>query len=667
MKAIKVIKNAENFAFLHFTARLIMPCAKFLGAAFPGALAAAIFCAAALGALFISCEQPDSFGSFFYYEKGLRAPGGVKAVAGNGLVTLSWLPVGALITEEYEYEVFYNTSNSIPAAPFWTGRNFTTIVSPLTNRTAYYFWVRAVMGGKKGDFSEPVKAIPWLAGTEPDTPAAPRIITGIERLTVVWEITGGAAQYEVYYSTSAAAPASPAQTVSVTSATINGLFNGQIYYFWIKAKNGSLVSALSQPQTGIPRAATSPPGVPGKPELESGSGKMSLRWNPAEMASVYEVYYSTNQERSSSPAVSGLGETSATVSGLQNGQRYYFWVRATNGLGAGGFSPSASGTPSAFAEAPAAPAAPSVTPGSGRLFVSWQAAEGALSYELWWGTTDNSAGAVKYGSDFSVTSAEVSCANGVTRYFWLKAKNEKGASGFGACANGTPSAIYAPPAAPAAPAVTAGNEQLTLNWTAVEGAQAYELWLGTTNNSAEAGRRADVAATSAVISGLTNNTVYYIWLKAKNAAGSSGFSLRSSGTPQASLGPPQTPGQPALALGSGQFTVSWNAVEGADAYEVYLGTSAEFASAAKNGGDVTTLSKTISGLTNGTTYYVWVKAKNSLGASAESTSRSAIPIAAASAPTVTAENTRLTLAWTAVAGASQYEVYYSTGTTIPAA
>jgi hypothetical protein len=66
-------------------------------------------------------------------------------------------------------------------------------------------------------------------------------------------------------------------------------------------------------------------------------------------------------------------------------------------------------------------------------------------------------------------------------------------------------------------------------------------------------------------------------------------------------------------------------VSGAASYEVYYHTSDAATDAVKLDGDVTGTTATITGLTNGTTYYVWVKAKNSAGISEYSAVRTGVP------------------------------------------
>jgi hypothetical protein len=116
----------------------------------------------------------------------------------------------------------------------------------------------------------------------------------------------------------------------------------------------------------------------------------------------------------------------------------------------------------------------------------------------------------------------------------------------GGCDNSSsPASDPTAPVAPSAPAVSPGDTQLTVTWTAVEGATAYEVYYGTSSDSGSASKYGtDVTrGTSATITGLTNGTTYYVWVKAKNSTGTSDFSLSVSGTPQSSIETP-TPTEP---------------------------------------------------------------------------------------------------------------------------
>jgi hypothetical protein len=187
------------------------------------------------------------------------------------------------------------------------------------------------------------------------------------------------------------------------------------------------------------------------------------------------------------------------------------------------------------------------------------------------------------------------------------------------CDTTTNSPVKHAPGAPNAPKVTSGDGQLTVSWDAVDGATAYEVWRGTSNNPSLAEKSGgDTNNTTITITSLTNGTTYYIWVKAKNAIGVSDFSPSGSETPAA-------PAAPTVIPGDKQLVVIWDAVSGAASYEVWYGSANSSESAAKFGADVNGTTVTITSLTNGTTYYVWIKAKNAIGASDFSPSGSKTP------------------------------------------
>lgn len=182
------------------------------------------------------------------------------------------------------------------------------------------------------------------------------------------------------------------------------------------------------------------------------------------------------------------------------------------------------------------------------------------------------------------------------------------------------------PTAPAAAAVTEGDGSLSLSWTAVSGATSYNVFCSTGSSFSDAEQSGgDITATSYTLSSLTNGTKYYVWLKAKNDAGSSEQSLAASGTPKAPTALPSTPGTPTVTSGNASLNVSWSAVADASSYEVRYSTTDDSSSATLADDDITDTTYQITGLTNGTLYYVWVRAVNSIGSSGFSPSASATP------------------------------------------
>jgi hypothetical protein len=287
-----------------------------------------------------------------------------------------------------------------------------------------------------------------------------------------------------------------------------------------------------------------------------------------------------------------------------------FLIGCPTGGGGGGGDPVVNPYPET---APVAPSTPLVVAADQQLTVSWTAVPAANSYQVFYGTANNSAGSTQWGADVTGTSATITgLLNGTTYYVWLKAKNAIGISGFSSAATGTPEAPLAASAAPGAPQVVAADQQLAVSWSAVAGASVYQVWYGTGSDPASAAQfGADVSGTTAAITGLTNGVTYYVWIKAKNAIGTSGFS------PPESVFLMGWPGVPSLTAGVGRITASWSVV--ADAYtyyyEVWYGITNNSASAAQFGTEISGTTATITGLTNGVTYYVWIKAKNAIGIS----------------------------------------------------
>ena len=90
------------------------------------------------------------------------------------------------------------------------------------------------------------------------------------------------------------------------------------------------------------------------------------------------------------------------------------------------------------------------------------------------------------------------------------------------------------PDIPGRPVLIAGYQEIAVSWQAVELAESYEVWFGTSVNSAQAEKfGGDITGgiTETIITGLTNETTYYVWIKAKNVVGTSGFSLPASAKP----------------------------------------------------------------------------------------------------------------------------------------
>ena len=144
--------------------------------------------------------------------------------------------------------------------------------------------------------------------------------------------------------------------------------------------------------------------------------------------------------------------------------------------------------------------------------------------------------------------------------------------------------------------------------------------------------------------------------------------LAACGGGGSSSGPTPEPAMPTgmvVAPGNNEVTVTWNAVAGVTSYNIYRSTS-QGQQGTKVGAS-STLSYVDSTALNGVTYYYEVTADNVAGegpVSAQSTGVTPVtPLLPPDAPTglsATAGNAQVAVNWTAVAGATSYNVYRST-------
>ena len=461
---------------------------------------------------------------------------------------------------------------------------------------------------------------------------------------------------------------------TATSVTVTGLTNGTAYQVQVRATNHSGTSGWSTHSTAATPAAK--PSAPAAPTLTVGDQSLGVSWTaPAdngEAITDYDVQYractlATDLTCSnSSTATWGAwtdrtGETnsdtgtSVTVTGLTNGTAYQVQVRATNAVDDGDWSPSATATP---ATKPDSPAAPTVNSWHASLRVSWTAPadNGApiTDYDVQyractatnndtavltcatnptWGAWTDRTG--ETNSDTSTSVRITGLTNGTAYQVQVRAANNRGESAWSPAAKQTPATQK--PDAPGAPTVNPWHAGLRVSWTApadngktiadydvqYRACTATPLTC-TTNptwgNWTEWNAGDTSTTTSATITGLTNGTAYQVQVRAANSHGDGPWSLSTNGAPAAQK--PGKPGAPTLTHKHQSLDASWTAPaangEAITGYRVRhcdnsKDCSANSANWTPKDLTGTGTSTTITGLTNGTTYQVQVRATNSVG------------------------------------------------------
>ncbi len=223
------------------------------------------------------------------------------------------------------------------------------------------------------------------------------------------------------------------------------------------------------------------------------------------------------------------------------------------------------------------------------------------------------------------------------------------------------------PTAPSGLSASDGTytDKVAVSWNTVSSATYYQVYRSTSNNSGGASLlTASTTANPYNDTSAVPGTTYYYWVKACNANGCSVFSTSDSGWRSSAVIPTAPSG---LSASDGTYTdkiaVSWNTVTSATYYQVYRSTSNTSGGASQLTASTTANPYNDTSAVPGTVYYYWVKACNANGCSAFSTSDSGWRVST----TITAPNTvsasdgtysdKVRITWTAVGGASYYQVY----------
>jgi fibronectin type 3 domain-containing protein len=127
--------------------------------------------------------------------------------------------------------------------------------------------------------------------------------------------------------------------------------------------------------------------IPSGVTTTPGNGQVTINWLAVSGAYSYNIYWSTtsgvtpaNGNLISIPAVSFV--PSYTQPGLTNGTTYYYVITAVNSSSESAPSAQVSCTPMQQV-----PTLVTATPGNGTVTISWAAAPGAISYNIYWSTT----------------------------------------------------------------------------------------------------------------------------------------------------------------------------------------------------------------------------------------------------------------------------------------
>ena len=538
----------------------------------------------------------------------LTAPSVTGGNDSQGRPTLKWDKVAG--AAKYEVYRSYSQNGNYSKYSTQTSTGYTNS-SYLTSGSTYYYKVRALdANGTAGPWSDVVAVTCRLGLT------APTVTGGNDaqgRPTLKWNAVSGAAKYEVYRARSRSGEYIKYSTVTGTSYTNTSYIeDGNTYYYKVRAlKSDGTAGAWSSIVSVTYRAAST--GTLPAPTVTGGNdaqGRPTLKWNAVTGAAKYEVYRarSLNGDYIKYSTVTGTSYTNTSY--IENGNTYYYKVRALDANGtAGAWSSVVSVT---YKQTLSAPAVTGGNDAQGRPTLTWKAVTGAAKYEVYRARSKDG-DYIKYstvtGTSYTNTSY---IENGNTYYYKVRALKSDGTAGawssivsvtYRAASTGTLSA----------PAVTGGNDaqgRPTLKWNAVSGAAKYEVYRARSLNG-DYIKYSTVTGTSYTnTSYIENGNTYYYKVRALKSDGTAGAwsSIVSVTYKQTLSAPAVTGGNDA----QGRPTLTWKAVTGAAKYEVYRARSrsGEYIKYST----VTGTSYTnISYIENGNTYYYKVRALDANG------------------------------------------------------
>ena len=477
------------------------------------------------------------------------------------------------------------------------------------------------------------------------------------RPTLTWNAVTGAAKYEVYRARSKDGDYIKYSTVTGTSYTNTSYIeNGNTYYYKVRALDANGTAGAWSSVVSVTYKQTLPaPTVTGGNDAQ---GRPTLKWNAVTGAAKYEVYRARSKDGDYIKYSTVTGTSYTNTSYIEDGNTYYYKVRALDANGtAGAWSSIVSVTYRAASTGTLS--APAVTGGKdsqGRPTLKWNAVTGAAKYEVYRARSKDG-DYIKYstvtGTSYTNTSY---IENGNTYYYKVRALKSDGTAG---AWSSIVSVTYKQTLS--APAVTGGNDaqgRPTLKWNAVSGAAKYEVYRARSKDGTYTKYSTTTGTAYTNSSYLTSGATYYYKVRALDANGNAGpYSAVVSVTCRLKLTAPTVTGS---TDSQGRPTLKWNAVTGAAKYEVYRARSKD--------GDYIKYS-TVTGtsytntsyIENGNTYYYKVRALGSDGtAGPDSTPVSVTYKAPFGAPLVTGSKDsqgRPALKWDKVTDAAKYEVY----------
>lgn len=611
-----------------------------------------------------------------------KVPKGLVASSGARTVELSWNGVSGATG----YTVYWtNNPNLSPLSGEAAATELPYYLhTSLQNGMTYYYVVTATLASGETGPSNMALGYP-----KADVPAAPSVFSalpGDRRVTLSFDVVPGATKYAVYWSNQPGSDVNGFKIENIQSPFVHsGLDNNKTYYYTLRAENDRGESDASIELTARPRM--NPPTAPQMLEPTPVAGQVTLTWVSESNASDYKLFWGRNPGVSASDAYINHVSSPfvhAPISS-QAGEHYYYRVQAGNAGGVSALSNEVEIiTPDQFQVGdagvlPPAPVNVVTAIQSHQITLDWQVGAGSesLGYNIYWlkgdaniapGTViDKTAANVSVIRNVKAPYTHIGLENGTYYYYRIAAINNAGESALSTTVYAAPQLVKF--GVPAGLSAFSGDQQLSLTWIPVDGAQGYEVQLDNQTPII-------TGETRFLYTNLVNYQSYTLKVRVRGAANDE-WSNSISATPR---DPVPNPPRDVIAVSQNkQAQIRWQAAtpvnvgdsnENIVDYVVYMGTSDSLTP--ENGKQVALVKSSgaaqeqaaITNLSNGTRYYFVVTARNVGGESLVSNLAWTIPQTpipnAPSDLAAVAGNNQVTLSFTPLsAGNVTYNLYWN--------
>ena len=173
-------------------------------------------------------------------------------------------------------------------------------------------------------------------------PAAPTVTAGTDsqgRPTLKWKAVSGAAKYEVYRARSLNGDYIKYSTTTGTAYTNTSYIeNGNTYYYKVRALDASGTAGAWSSIVSVTYRAASTGTLPA-PTVTGGNdaqGRPTLKWNAVSGAAKYEVYRARSRSGDYIKYATVTGTSYTNTSYIEDGNTYYYKVRALDANGTAG-------------------------------------------------------------------------------------------------------------------------------------------------------------------------------------------------------------------------------------------------------------------------------------------------------------------------------------------